>query len=250
MKKLLIAYFLILVICAFQQSNDAFKTANGEVTIYPIAHGTLVVKWNNKSIYIDPYGGASLFKDFPHPDLLLITDIHPDHLDRQTLDGLDLKNATGVFPKAVAEKLDGLDIQNKKVLGNNESYNWEGIKIEAIPMYNLPEAEDNFHTKGRGNGYVLSIDGKRIYISGDTEDIPEMRGLKNIDIAFVCMNLPYTMDIKQAASAVLEFAPKVVYPYHYRGAEGKLSDVEQFKKLVNKENPAIDVRLRNWYPNK
>jgi L-ascorbate metabolism protein UlaG (beta-lactamase superfamily) len=121
------------------------------------------------------------------------------------------------------------------------------IRVEAIPMYNLPESPDNRHTKGRGNGYVLTIGGKRIYISGDTEAIPEMRTLKNIDVAFVCMNLPYTMDVDQAADGVLDFVPKVVYPYHYRG-KGGLSDIDKFKALVNKKNTNIDVRLRNWYP--
>jgi L-ascorbate metabolism protein UlaG (beta-lactamase superfamily) len=116
-------------------------------------------------------------------------------------------------------------------------------------MYNLPETADSRHTKGRGNGYVINIGGKNIYISGDTEDIPEMRALKNIDVAFVCMNLPYTMDINQAASAVLAFKPKIVYPYHYRGSGG-LSDVAAFKKMVNEKDPKIDVRLAEWYSSK
>ena len=112
-------------------------------------------------------------------------------------------------------------------------------------MYNLPEAATAMHTKGRGNGYVLTIGGKNVYISGDTADIPEMRNLKNIDVAFVCMNLPYTMDVKEAAQAVLAFKPKAVYPYHYRG-----QDTNVFKSLVNAGDKAIDVRLRNWYPAK
>jgi L-ascorbate metabolism protein UlaG (beta-lactamase superfamily) len=114
-------------------------------------------------------------------------------------------------------------------------------------MYNLPEAPDSRHTKGRGNGYILNLGGKMVYISGDTEDIPEMRALKNIDVAFVCMNQPYTMDINQAANAVLAFKPKIVYPFHYRGQNG-LSDVEGFKKLVDAGKAPIEVRLKNWYP--
>ncbi len=114
-------------------------------------------------------------------------------------------------------------------------------------MYNLPETADSRHPKGRGNGYVLEMGDRHIYFSGDTEDIAEMRALKNIDVAFVCMNLPYTMDVNQAASAVLAFKPKVVYPYHYRGSGG-LSDVEAFKKSVNDGDSKIEVRLRNWYP--
>jgi L-ascorbate metabolism protein UlaG (beta-lactamase superfamily) len=114
-------------------------------------------------------------------------------------------------------------------------------------MYNLPEEADSRHTKGRGNGYVLTLGGKRIYLSGDTDDILEMRALKNIDIAFVCMNQPFTMTIHEASSAVLEFKPKVIYPFHYRGQSG-LSNVEEFQKIVKDSNPAIEVRLRNWYP--
>lgn len=106
--------------------------------------------------------------------------------------------------------------------------------IQAIPMYNLPESPESRHIKGRGNGYILTIDNTRIYISGDTEDIPEMRALKNIDIAFICMNLPYTMDIHQAASAVLEFKPKIVYPYHYRGRPD-MSDTAAFKQIIQKK---------------
>jgi len=115
-------------------------------------------------------------------------------------------------------------------------------------MYNLPEDANSKHPKGRGNGYLLSIDNKHIYISGDTEDILEMRMLRNIDIAFICMNLPYTMDINQAANAVLEFQPKIVYPYHYRGKNG-YSDITKFKELVNTKNKNIEIRIRNWYPN-
>ncbi len=103
--------------------------------------------------------------------------------------------------------------------------------------------------KGRGNGYLLTFGDKHIYLSGDTEDIEEMRTLEDIDVAFVCMNLPYTMSVEQAASAVLDFQPKIVYPYHYRGPDG-LSDVEKFKELVNAENEVTDVRLRSWYPEK
>jgi L-ascorbate metabolism protein UlaG (beta-lactamase superfamily) len=112
-------------------------------------------------------------------------------------------------------------------------------------MYNLSPERQGFHAKGRGNGYLLTLGGARIYISGDTEDIPEMRALKNIDAAFVCMNLPYTMDVEAAADAVLEFKPKVVFPYHYRG-KGGMSDLEEFRSLVAKD-PKIEVRLLEWY---
>src|SRR5699024_3116838 len=115
--------------------------------------------------------------------------------------------------------------------------------IHAIPMYNLPQSPDAYHPKGRGNGYVLTIGGKRIYIAGDTEDTPEMRSLKNIDVAFIPMNLPYTMSVEQAAEGVLAFKPKIVYPYHYKG-----SNIKKFKRLVNEKDADIEVRLRDWYP--
>ncbi len=116
-----------------------------------------------------------------------------------------------------------------------------GIPIEATPAYNLDPNRQQFHPKGRGNGYLLTLGGKRIYLSGDTEDTPEMRALKNIDVAFLCMNLPYTMDVQHAAAAVREFRPKVVYPYHCRG-----SDLEKFKTLVGSD-AGVEVRIRDWY---
>lgn len=131
---------------------------------------------------------------------------------------------------------------------NGEMADLKDIKIEAIPMYNLPESADAFHTKGRGNGYVITLDGKRIYVSGDTEDIPEMRSLQDINIAFICMNLPYTMTIKQAAEATLTFKPQIVYPYHYKGQNGK-SDIFSYKQLVNEKDPSIKVIIRDWYLN-
>ncbi|MEQ8424655.1 MAG: MBL fold metallo-hydrolase, partial [Cyclobacteriaceae bacterium] len=155
--------------------------------------------------------------------------------------------ATIIAPEAVAEKLPASLKEKTVTIKNGEKIEKLGIEITALPMYNLPIDPESRHTKGRGNGYVLNLGGKHVYFSGDTEDIPEMRALKNIDIAFVCMNLPYTMDINQAASAVLEFKPKTVYPYHYRG-QGGLADVESFKNLVNTKDSKIDVRLRNWYP--
>ena len=153
------------------------------------------------------------------------------------------------MPQVVADKLPAADKDHLVVLKNGDNSMQMGISIKAIPMYNLPESPTAMHTKGRGNGYVLGIGGKNIYLSGDTQGIPEMRSLKNIDVAFVCMNLPYTMDVKEAADAVLAFSPKIVYPYHYRGQNG-LSDINAFKNLVDAGNKNIEVRLRNWYPAK
>jgi L-ascorbate metabolism protein UlaG (beta-lactamase superfamily) len=168
-------------------------------------------------------------------------------MDKETLSSIPTDKAKMVVPQAVADQM--ADYENQLVLmGNGETLDLMGLSIEAIPMYNLPGApNEKNHVKGRGNGYLLTIGDKRIYISGDTADTPEMRNLEDIDVAFVCMNLPYTMDIESAASAVLDFKPKIVYPFHFRGSNG-LSDVEAFKKLVNEKNQEIEVRLREWYP--
>ncbi len=227
--------------------SDKIETQKGSLVITPILHATLVIEWDNKTIFVDPYGGADLFAGFSDPDMIIITDIHGDHLHMETLNGLNAKKASIIAPKAVADQLPAGISKELVVLSNGDKTNTLQIGIEALPMYNLPETDDSRHPKGRGNGYILEMGGKRIYLSGDTEGIPEMRNLKNIDVAFVCMNVPYTMDINQAADAVLDFKPKIVYPYHYRG-QGGLSDVEKFKELVEKGNQGIEVRLRKWYP--
>ncbi len=220
---------------------DHIKTSQGDLAIYPMNHASLVTSWNGKTIYVDPVGGAKQYSALLTPDLILITDIHGDHLHPDTLLGIVRDQTTILAPEAVAEKLPDALRKKTKVIMNGQSAEVVGAKIEAVPMYNLTQDRLNYHPKGRGNGYVVTLGGKRIYISGDTEDIPEMRQLKNIDVAFVCMNLPYTMDINQAASAVLEFKPKIVYPYHSRG-----SDVEKFREMVSKDS-TIEVRLRDWY---
>lgn len=251
MKKttLVIIISLLLINTSFAQlaTADTIKSNDGNIIIQPITHGTLVLQWNNTTIYVDPYGGAALFKDIAAPDLILITDIHGDHTNMETLKGLNTKKAKFIVPPAVAELLKEDYSDQVEVIKNGEVSVQGAIFIQALPMYNLPEDETSRHPKGRGNGYFLNLGGKAIYISGDTEDIKEMRELKDIDIAFVCMNLPYTMDINQAADAVLEFKPKIVYPYHYRG-KPNVSDTEAFKKLVNASSTEIEVRLKDWYP--
>jgi L-ascorbate metabolism protein UlaG (beta-lactamase superfamily) len=230
--------------CLFQLQvngqSDTLRTASGQLIISPVIHGSLVLQYGGKTIYIDPYSGGDRYKHFQDPDLILITDIHGDHMDKKTLEELNTDKATFLVPAAVKEQL--TDFANIKTLANGEVDRWENITIEAVPMYNLPESLDARHPKGRGNGYIITFEEKRIYISGDTEGIKEMRELKDIDVAFICMNMPYTMDINQAAEAVLDFKPAIVYPYHYRG-----SDVAAFKKLVENENNQIKVRLREWY---
>ena len=224
-------------------AQDTIKTDKGDLTVTPIQHATFVMKWGEKTIFVDPTGGGDAFKEHGKADLILITDIHSDHFDPKTLSAVRSPEAMLVAPAAVAEKM-GADKAGVTVLANGETSTLGDIQILAVPMYNLTEDRKKNHPKGRGNGYVLTIGGKRVYISGDTEDIPEMRQLKDIDAAFVCMNLPYTMDVEHAADAVLTFKPKVVYPYHYRGKE--MSDVGKFTSLVAKDK-SIEVRLLKWY---
>ncbi len=219
------------------------------LTIHPISHASMVLLWDDTSIFIDPVGDTLLYRELPSPHIILVTDIHGDHFNEETLNALAKENTTIIAPLAVIEKLsEGF---NKKInrLDNDEKLAEGPFKITAIPMYNLREEALRFHEKGRGNGYIIESGGNRIYISGDTEDIPEMRALQDIDIAFVCMNLPYTMTVESAASAVAAFKPKTVIPYHYRGAEG-FSDVDVFEDLITKNAPEVEVLRIDFYPDK
>ncbi|PWG06390.1 MBL fold metallo-hydrolase [Polaribacter aquimarinus] len=256
MKKILFVFLLTSITLACKKNEQKEKNAlvvknnqieNEKVKITPITHATVVIQFKNQNIYLDPTGGAGTFSKFKNPTYVLITDIHGDHLNIKTLQALDLKQTTIIAPKAVAEKIKTINAQKIIVMNNGDKKSINNFKIEAIPMYNLREEALRFHPKGRGNGYVITIGNERIYFSGDTEDIPEMRNLKNIDKAFICMNLPYTMNIESAADAVLAFKPKKIYPYHYRGSNG-LSDVTKFKQIVNNKNSSIDVIQWNWYP--
>ncbi len=242
---LVLVFFLNLQVFGQRTKADQIKTERGPVTVHPIHHATLALTYNGKTIYVDPTGGAEAFSGLNEPDIILITDIHGDHFSSKTLKALDTKNTAFIVPNAVAEQMTKIFDDQLTILRNGETTAEAGISIKAIPMYNLPQSPDAYHVKGRGNGYVLTMGGKRIYIAGDTEDIQEMRSLENIDVAFIPMNLPYTMTVEQAADAVLDFEPAIVYPYHYGD-----SDIQKFKRLVNEGNPDIEVRLRNWYPNK
>jgi L-ascorbate metabolism protein UlaG (beta-lactamase superfamily) len=200
-----------------------------------------------KTIYVDPTAeGKERYKGLAAPDIIVVTDIHGDHADPAEISALKTAATIVIVPPVVAEKLKDIPADRLVIMKNGDTKEISGISFTAIPMYNLPESANAMHTKGRGNGYVIKTGGKTLYISGDTQGIPEMRALKNIDVAFVCMNLPYTMDVTEAADAVLAFQPKIVYPYHYRG-KGGLSDVNKFKSLVEAGKKNIEVRLRNWY---
>jgi L-ascorbate metabolism protein UlaG (beta-lactamase superfamily) len=219
---------------------QTFDTSAGPVKITPVYHASLEIEAGGKFIIIDPAKPAN-FAGLPQADLILITDIHGDHLDADMIKAESKAGTEIIAPAAVAKT-----VTSAKVIGNGEKTTWGSWTIEAIPMYNTtpsrgPGPGKLFHDKGRGNGYVLTYGGKRFYFSGDTEGIPEMRALKNIDVAFICMNLPYTMTPDEAADAVKAFHPKVAIPYHYKG-----QDTTVFKKDL--EGTGIDVRLLDWYP--
>ena len=230
-----------LTVASAALDGDKIPTNDGDLTIHPINHATLALEWKGLAIYVDPVGGVGRFAKLPPAGGVLLTDIHGDHLNADTLKAIVQTGTKIIAPPAVVGQLPA-DLQTHAIkLAVGQKTNVAGASIEAMPAYNLTSERTKFHPKDRGVGYLLTFGGKRIYLSGDTEDIPEMRALKDIAVAFVCMNLPYTMTVEQAAAAVRAFKPQIVYPYHYRG-----NDLEQFKKLVGQE-AGVEVRIRDWY---
>jgi len=218
---------------------DTVPAEGGDIRITPILHGSVQVEHGDTVIYVDPWSRGD-YSAAPKADLILVTDIHGDHLDVEMIAKIRQDSTVLVVPAAAADKVDG-----ETVMGNGETKELAGILVEAVPMYNLqrgPEEGGLYHEKGRGNGYLLTLGGKRIYIAGDTACIPEMRELADIAVAFVPMNLPYTMTPGEAAECVKAFQPEVVYPYHYRG-----SDLGEFSVVLEDEKE-IEVRIREWYP--
>lgn len=230
---------------AAEQSSDVFPTDDGNIVVHPVNHASFVMETPVDTIYCDPIGDVELYAKFPRPDLILVTHEHGDHYNAETLAGLVGDKTQLITNPAVFDMLpDALKAKASQV-ANGEETAFNDLSIDAIPAYNISEGRTQFHPEGRDNGYVLSFAGFRVYISGDTEDTPEMRALENIDLAFICMNLPFTMDMNAAASAVAEFKPKYIYPYHYRGrGEDGTQDPAEFAKLVEGTS---EVKLGNWY---
>ena len=225
-------------------SADVFSTPAGDITIHPVSHASFVMETPIGTIYVDPVGDGAAYANFPEADLVLITHEHGDHYKEETLAAVVQSKTKLITNPAVMGKLsDGLKSQASQI-ANGESAEFNGMKIDAIPAYNTTEERKKFHPQGRDNGYVMNFDGFRVYVSGDTEDIPEMRALENIDLAFVCMNLPFTMDVAAAASAVSEIKPKFVYPYHYRGKDNGTQDPAEFAKLIG---DSTEVKMGGWY---
>jgi L-ascorbate metabolism protein UlaG (beta-lactamase superfamily) len=240
MKIVLILVCALVAVSQLEQSaaqTQVFSTSAGSVSITPLNHASTLIEAGGKVVYLDPAKPVK-FSDHPKADLILITDIHRDHMDPDAIKEVSKADTNILASPAVVQT-----VKSAKPLANGESKTWQGWTIEAVPAYNLkrgPAPGKLFHDKGRGNGYILTYGGKRFYFSGDTEGVPEMRALKDIDVAFVCMNLPYTMPPDEAADAVRAFHPKIVIPYHYRG-----SDLAIFQKGL--AGTGIEIRLLNWY---
>ncbi|MFH2122092.1 MAG: MBL fold metallo-hydrolase [Pseudomonadota bacterium] len=240
-----IAFALIMVMLSFgaltataqdTMQKDIIKTSAGDLELGFIGHGSLMLRFGGKVIHIDPYSKIGDYTKLPQADLLILTHDHPDHLDQTALQSVRTSRTLLLQPPVCADKVAG-----GTIMKNGDIQTVLGIQVEAVPAYNIVHRRDNgqpFHTKGVGNGYILTFGDKRIYVAGDTENIPEMKALHNIDCAFLPMNLPYTMTPEMVADAARAFKPGILYPYHY----GE-TDPTKLTELL-KDTPEIDVRIR------
>ena len=217
--------------------QDIIKTSAGDLKIIFIGHGTLMFTFNGKTIHVDPVGREADYTDMPRADIILLTHEHGDHLDTKVIKILQKDGTDLVLTQACAERVDG-----GITMKNGDVKTVQGLRIKAVPAYNIVHmrsAGNPFHPKGRGNGYVITFGDKRVYVAGDTENTPEMKQIKNIDVAFLPMNLPYTMSPEMVADAAKAFKPKILYPYHYGQTDPN--------KLVDllKDSEGIEVRIRS-----
>jgi len=233
---LLVLFFGLSVSAEESFETDLIKTSAGDLKITFIAHGTLMFEFNQKIIHVDPVGRYADYAQMPKADLILVTHEHGDHLDKNAIKSIYQDHTKLVLTATCAEKM-GKGI----VMKNGDVQTVAGFKIEAVPAYNIVHEREKgvpFHPKGIGNGYVITFGDKRVYVAGDTENIPEMAKLKNIDIAFLPMNLPYTMSPEMVVDATKMIKPKILYPYHFGD-----TDTRQLVKLMEK-HPDIEVRIR------
>jgi L-ascorbate metabolism protein UlaG (beta-lactamase superfamily) len=219
-----------------KHEKDVIPTSKGDLEITFLGHGTLMMAFGGKTIHVDPYGEVADYGSLPKADLVLVTHEHFDHLDPAALKAI-LKPGTAV----VATKACAKALPDAVILANGGAKTVLGLAIEAVPAYNIAHMRPDgqpFHPKGSGNGYIIAFGDTRVYIAGDTENTPEMKALKDIDVAFLPMNLPYTMTPEQVADAAKAFRPKILYPYHYGDTDpAKLVRLLQGVK-------GIDVRIR------
>jgi len=217
--------------------EDIIKTSAGDLKITFIGHGTLMFAFGGKILHVDPVSQEADYSKLPKADIILVTHEHGDHLDPSAIKAIRTDKTEIILTEKCLPKVSG-----GKVMKNGETKTVAGLKIEAVPAYNIVHKRPNgapFHPKGDGNGYVITFGDKRVYVAGDTENIPEMKQLKNIDIAFLPMNLPYTMTPEMVADAVKAFKPKIVYPYHFGD-----TDTSKLVKLLENEK-WVEVRIRD-----
>jgi len=231
--------YISMVTAGFTEDTfetDVIKTAKGDLEVTFIGHGSLMFTYGGKIIYVDPFSRLADYSKLPQADMILLTHEHPDHLDLKALDGLRTDRTKIILTESCAQQVkDGIIMQNGDVK------TVDGLRIEAVPAYNLVHMRSAgvpYHPKGNGNGYVITFGDKKIYIAGDTENIPEMKQLKNIDCAFLPMNLPYTMTPEMVADATKVFRPKILYPYHYGN-----TDPSKLVELL-KDTPGVEIRIR------
>jgi len=216
--------------------KDVILTSKGDLEITFLGHGTLMMTFGGKTIHIDPYGEVADYGSLPKADIILVTHEHFDHLDPVAFQAILKPDTTVIASKSCAGKL-----PNALIMANGDTRTVLGLPVEAVPAYNIAHKRPDgnpFHPKGSGNGYIVTFGDKRVYIAGDTENTSEMKALKAIDVAFLPMNLPYTMTPEMVADAARAFRPKILYPYHF----GE-TDTSKLVTLLQGEN-GIEVRIR------
>lgn len=242
MKNLLLIIFIVLSVYSLNAQNnfeaDIIKTSSGNLKITFIGHGTLMFEFNNLVIHVDPVGRYADYSKLPKADLILITHQHGDHLDPKAIE-LIKKDDTKIFCNEASSQT----VTGSSILKNGDNVLFNKINISVVPAYNINKGEGGqiFHPKGVGNGYVLTFANVKVYVAGDTENVPEMKELTGIDIAFLPMNLPYTMSPVMVADAVKMFNPKILYPYHY----GNTNVNELVELLKDTKNCELRIRKMN-----
>lgn len=217
-------------------ASDSFATSAGNLDITFVGHGTLILSFAGKTIHIDPYSSLADYTNLPKADLILVTHGHSDHLDAKAIAAVRTPDTAIIYTEACATELPG-----GTVMKNGDTNTDFGFTIEAVPAYNIVHTRDNgqpFHPKGEGNGYILTFGKTRVYVAGDTENTPEMKALTGIDVAFLPMNLPYTMTPEMVADAARAFKPRILYPYHYGD-----TDPSKLTALLS-DLPEVEVRIR------
>jgi len=214
--------------------EDIIITSSGDLKITYIGHASLYFTFNDKIIHIDPVSSQADYSTLPKADIIFITHEHGDHFDSNAIGNILTDTTTIVYTERCSQILDG-----GIIMRNGDTQIFDGIEVEAVPAYNIVNTQ--YHPKGIGNGYVFTFGDKRVYVAGDTENIPEMKALKNIDVAFLPMNLPYTMTPEMVVEAAKSFMPKILYIYHYRG-----SDTDKLSELM-KEVKEVELRIRKMY---